>query len=296
MNTKELRQRISFVMICFFAFVQTVGQNLVPNPSFETINGCEDFPNPDVICSQGWSEFLDLDFSNTPDIGYEGALFFPPSTIDAHEGNQYLNLECTAGNPEYIQASLIQPLSAGITYCVSFYASVTAESPEVAPSLGVYFSENPITTSPFELGLEAHVQGPINFDPTSWTLISGTYTATGSENIIVLAGFENAGTQPWPYMYIDMVSVVPMPILNLVNEDLCEGPILLDAFVSGATYLWSNQVRSTTNNSRTSYSNSLLLRIQVRILLLFDLGTSSYRWCKEHLDGGIHYFALHLDA
>ena len=226
-------------MLCLFVFLNARTQNLVPNPSFEIMNGCEDFPNPDVICSQGWSEFLNLDFSNTPDIGYEGALFFPPSTIDAHDGNQYLNLECSTGNPEYIQASLTQPLTAGITYCVSFYASVTMESPEVAPSLGVYFSQNPITDSPFELGLEAHVQGPITFDPTSWSLVSGSFTANGGENIIVLGGFENTGTMPWPYMYIDEVSVIPMPSLNLLSQDLCDGPFLLDAFASGANYIWN---------------------------------------------------------
>lgn len=250
-------------MLCLFAILSSRGQNLVPNPSFEIMNGCEDFANPDVICSQAWSEFLDLDFSNTPDIGYEGALFFPPSTIDAHDGNQYLNLECTPGNPEYIQASLIQPLSAGTTYCVSFYASVTLESPEVAPSLGVYFSENVITDSPFELGLNAHVQGPINFDPTTWTLISGTYTATGSENYIVLSGFENTGTQPWPYMYIDDVSVIPMPSLNLISQDLCDGPFVLDAFASGANYLWNTGAITSSITVSTEGTFSLVRTIGV---------------------------------
>lgn len=92
------------------------------------------------------------------------------------------------------------------------------------------------------------MQGPINFDPTTWTLISGNYTAVGGENILVLGGFENTGTMPFPYMYIDMVSVIPMPSLNLLSQDLCDGPFLLDALASGANYLWNT---GATNSSIT---------------------------------------------
>jgi gliding motility-associated-like protein len=90
-----------------------------------------------------------------------------------------------------------------------------------------------------ELGLEAHVQGPVDFDPTQWTLISGTYVAQGGEDVMVLSGFENTGTMPFPYMYIDMVSVVPMPPLSLVGDDLCDGSVTLNATAAGASYLWS---------------------------------------------------------
>lgn len=135
MNKKQLSHRSSLLVLCLFFFLSSRGQNLVPNPSFELIENCEELVNPELPCLQNWSEFINLDPTNTPDLGFEGAVFFPPSTIDAHDGNQYLNLECSTGNPEYIQVSLLEPLNAGFTYCVSFYASVTIESPEVAPSL-----------------------------------------------------------------------------------------------------------------------------------------------------------------
>jgi hypothetical protein len=122
-------------------------QNLLPNPGFEEMS-CELFM-PEITCAQGWSDHLFLDPVNTPDLGYEGALFFPPSTIDAWEGNQYLNLECSTGNREYAQVTLLEPLVAGTTYCVSFYASHSRESPEAAPSLRAYFTHNALTNSPF---------------------------------------------------------------------------------------------------------------------------------------------------
>jgi gliding motility-associated-like protein len=237
LRLKVMRRFFLFMVLGLLACL-VQAQNLVPNPSFEEMQGCEPFQN-DIHCTAAWLEYLGLDFENTPDLGFEGAVFFPPSTIAAFDGNQYLNIECSTGNPEYVQVDLIAPLEAGTEYCVSFYASVWAESPEVAPSLGVYFTNTPLTDSPFELGLAAHVQGPVNFDPTSWTLISGTYIAQGGESILVLSGFENTGTMPFPYMYIDAVSVIALPPLVLEDESLCNGPVVLDASAPGASYAWS---------------------------------------------------------
>jgi gliding motility-associated-like protein len=233
-----MRRLVVVILLHFFYSFNVSAQNLVPNPSFELMDNCV-LPITELMCAQSWNHYLDLDQNNTPDLGFEGAIFFPPSTIDAFDGNQYLNLEASVGNPEYAQVSLLSPMVAGTTYCVSFYSSVTQESPEVAPSMGAYFTTDPILDSPMELGLEAHVQGPVAFDPTEWTLISGTYTAQGGEDIIVLSGFENVGTMPFPYMYIDMVSVVPMPPLSLVGDDLCNGPVTLNAAAPGASYVWS---------------------------------------------------------
>lgn len=220
--------------------VQSAGQNLVTNGSFEIMDNCP-FPQPSFDCVLGWSQpSTENDPSNTPDIGFEGAVFFPPSSIDAYDGNNYLNIESSTGNPEYAQQPLSSPMQAGVSYCVTFYASVNDQSPTVAPSLGIYFSAGPISNSPFELGLNAHVQGPVAFDPTSWTRISGMYTATGDETYIVVAGFENNGSMPFPYMYVDQISVVAMPVLVLEDQSLCsQTEIELDAFSSGASYLWS---------------------------------------------------------
>jgi hypothetical protein len=73
----------------------------------------------------------------------------------------------------------------------------------------------------------------VNFDPTSWTLISGSFVAAGGEDIMVLAGFENTGTMPFPYIYIDMVSVIAMPELNLSDAELCEETLVLELLLRG---------------------------------------------------------------
>ena len=246
----------------FFHSFNAGAQNLVPNPSFELMDNCV-LPITELMCAQHWNQHLDLDQENTPDLGFEGAVFFPPSTIEAFDGNQYLNLEASIGNPEYVQVSLLSPMVAGTSYCVSFYSSVTLESPEVAPSMGAYFTANPILDSPMELGLSAHVQGPVEFDPTQWTLITGTYVAQGGEDIMVLSGFENTGTMPFPYMYIDMVSVVPMPPLSLVGDDLCDGPVTLNASASGASYDWSTGASTPSIQVSTAGTISLTRTIGV---------------------------------
>ena len=49
----------------------------------------------------------------------------------------------------------------------------------IAPSLGARFSVSEITSNPYTAGMSAHVQGVVPFDPTIWTKITGTYTASG---------------------------------------------------------------------------------------------------------------------
>lgn len=231
---------LTIVFFLYIALWKLSAQNLVPNASFEVMDNCP-FPQPSFDCVLAWSQpSTENDPVNTPDIGFEGAVFFPPSSINAHDGNNYLNLECSTGNPEYAQALMTQPLQAGVTYCVSFYASVNDQSTTVAPSLGIYFSNGPIANSPFELDLVAHVQGPVEFDPTVWTLISGTYTAVGGEDYLVVAGFENIGDMPFPYMYVDDISVTAMPALVFEDFSLCDASSFeLNATAVGATYQWS---------------------------------------------------------
>ena len=240
-----MKLKFSFVIMCLVCACGMHGQNLVVNPSFEDQGLCE-LINPDMFCSTSWGpSTLDNDPVNTPDICYEGAVFFPPSSIDAFDGNNYLGIECSTGNPEYVQAFLSEPMQAGVSYCVSFYASVNDNSDQIAPSLGVMFTDELLNDSPFELGLNADVQGGIEWDPTVWTLITGMYTAVGNEDVIVVGGFENVGTMPYPYMYVDQISVVAMPPLNLEDGEVCDGQTLvLDASAPGAQYAWSTGASS----------------------------------------------------
>jgi len=236
----HLIMRKSFSVLFLLSWQLLQAQNIVPNASFELLSADCDSTVPAFECLENWYNFSVVSNpSNTPDLCYEGAEFFPPSSINAEDGSNYLGIESSTGNPEYAQAALSVPMQAGITYCVSLYGSVNDQSP-VTTSLGIMFSQLPITQSPFLSGQTADVQGEVDFDPNSWTLITGTYTAFGGESFIVVGGFENTGSMPFPYMYIDDISVMAMPELVLENDTLCSGQLLtLSAPYANASYLWS---------------------------------------------------------
>lgn len=183
-------------------------QNLVPNPGFEDTTACV-FPIADLDCLNDWSLYSGQlnPVLNTSDLCYNGAVFFPPSSIPAYNGTHYIGIDCQPINSEYVQARLTQPLTAGSEYCVSFYASVCNQTIIPAPSLGAYFSVNPVTVNPYTAGLSAQVQSTITFDPLQWQQVTGTYTATGGEQYITLGGFQNGSMTTNTYMYIDQVEV-----------------------------------------------------------------------------------------
>lgn len=216
-------------------------QNLVPNPSFEDTSACILSTQPEIGCSVIWSEStINNAALNTPDLCFNGAVFFPPSSIPALDGTKYIGLDCQPMNSEYVQAPLIQSLQAGKSYCVSFYVSVCDQTLNPAISLGAYFSVGEMTTNPFTMGLTAHVQGAVPFDPTIWTKITGVYTATGGESHIVLGGFENAGQPGFVYMYLDMVEVYELPSEQIFNLEVCNGDFLqLSANTTAAAHTWN---------------------------------------------------------
>ncbi|TND08601.1 MAG: hypothetical protein FD123_2105 [Bacteroidetes bacterium] len=209
-----------------------LAQNLVPNPSFEDTSGCS-FPLPQIDCLDDWNIFSGPGnpVMNTADLCYNGAVFFPPSTIPAYDGTKYIGIDCQPINSEFVQVRLSQPLQAGMSYCVSFYAAVCDQTPLAAPSLGAYFSATPLLANPFTAGMSAHVQSTISFSTTQWQQVSGTYIAAGGEEYLTLGGFQNASVTNLTYMYIDFVDVTACPVIPptppVPNNNITGGTIYL---------------------------------------------------------------------
>jgi gliding motility-associated-like protein len=245
MNTKA---NIFFLITLVSFSLKSQSQNLVPNPGLENIANCFNPPIPEISCLNNWNTLSGNAVLNTADLCYNGALFFPPSTINAYEGIQYAGIECSTQNPEFISVQLLQTLVAGKRYCVSFYASVCTWSDTVAPSLGVHFSNAPLAVNPTIDSTSAHVQGTVIFDGTSWTRITGIYTATGNENFITLGCFENRNYNSMgPYMYIDMIEVYEVPEDQIQTEEMCESAIVLDASMQDAlSYSWNTGATSSS--------------------------------------------------
>jgi len=245
-----IQRVISFIGGLIMPFTM-VAQNIVPNPSFEDTLGCFLSTHPEISCSVEWSEStINNPNLNTPDLCFNGAVFFPPSSIPAFDGTKYIGVDCQPMNSEFVQAELLQTMQPGKSYCVSFYASVCDQTLNPAISLGAMFSVNEMTLNPFTNGMSAHVQGPVLFDPTVWTKITGTYTATGGEKFITLGGFQNSGQPTFVYMYIDMVEVYELPSEQIFNLEVCNGDFLqlLPTTATATSYSWNTgEITSSIN-------------------------------------------------
>jgi len=118
---------------------------------------------------------------------------------------------------EYIQAALLSPLVAGVSYDVSFYLSL-AENGVSSDGIGAYFSSTR-PTSPSYLALPFVPQTgmtPVISDKIGWTQFSASFIAAGGEQWITLGGFlDDASMTIVPtsfpneqsYYYIDDICV-----------------------------------------------------------------------------------------
>lgn len=213
----------NFTTLLFWACLtmlsaQGIAQDILSNGSFDELNECDSFL-PEFICLEGWSTATTGDDGNSPDLCYAGAVFFPPVSTTAHSGLFFLGLECSSTNPEYAQHQLNEPLQAGVTYCIQFRASQFEEG-FATPTVGITFSETPLTNSPFELGLAPAVSGQLAAQPNVWQQVSGSFTATGNEQYIIVSGFNNANTGPFPYVYFDSIEITVCETTESVQEEV----------------------------------------------------------------------------
>lgn len=171
-------------------------QNLVPNPSFENYTTCPtsvaqiNLASPWVTPTSGSPDYFNTcatsSFCDVP------SNFFGIQT--PRTGNAYAQVVIYPSSislREYVQTKLFSPLVAGQTYDVSFYICLQDNSYRASNNIGIYIS----TTAPSIAGL-----GPLPVIPQinettvindiiNWTLISGTYIATGGEEYITIGNF-----------------------------------------------------------------------------------------------------------
>lgn len=99
----------------------------------------------------------------------------------------------------YPRTKLKQTLQAGNVYCFTMYVNLSNQSTHAIDAIGVYFSDNtndtikyctfPIT---YLLPQIENPVGNIISDTLNWTKISGTYTASGTENSLIIGDFKTS--------------------------------------------------------------------------------------------------------
>lgn len=197
--------------LLFFAPLKNVAQNLVPNPSFELLDSCPQYPiltgyQPGAV-PQYWYRSSDSpDYFNAcvdtatsvPDnivgyqVAYDGVAYSGFASVQAED------------HREMIGVPLTDAMVVGETYYVSFYAVAGAGGTQPTGlrcnNIGVLFCMNAYYWMPgipeFDLRNFAHMYSDqVIGDTAEWTLVSGSLVADSAYSYMVVGNhFDNSNT------------------------------------------------------------------------------------------------------
>jgi len=291
---KTIKNQTMKKIVLFFMSLTVSGflfsQNLVLNPSFESIN------SGSLLCS--WyvstAEFNAAinNWTNptggSPDIFHTSlattCFCSPYSTHSSAPGTQaprtgnsmsalfvYGNGGCSPYR-EYLAGQLSSPMVPGQPYCIEFYVSLADKSQYACNNLGVYFTTSAVSGSSmcvYSVTPQVNYTGIIT-DKTNWTLISLTFTPTVAYTNFMIGNFYYdtgtttsivGGSVDQTRYYIDDVDIrmcnTP-PTVTVNSPTICSGQTATLTAAGANTYSWSTGATgaSITVNptSTTSYT------------------------------------------
>ncbi|MBK7311459.1 MAG: hypothetical protein IPI93_11900 [Sphingobacteriaceae bacterium] len=105
--------------------------------------------------------------------------------------------QCQPQNRGYLRNRLKANLQSGKTYCVKFYVSIGNPSSYGIDGFAAHFSDNSLDTIttccvplPYLVPQVQNPTGNIISDTLNWTLVTGTFVATGNEKFMVIGNFK----------------------------------------------------------------------------------------------------------
>ena len=221
----------SILMMVFSSFL--IGQNLVPNPSFENLDSDQ---ITDLLADTStFNQQLDHWFSPsncTPDIVtplYSPNYFHPNLSygmLQPFDGNV-----CTAILafpqicPEFIGIRLLEPLEINASYKVSFYLGVPKKtrgkkntSEEIGESFGILFSEENLRWSKKKMPISKPTLGCKGMTTVvdNWKEISFIHQADRPYQYLYIGNFSRQWDLNTKYFFIDLVRVekITLPFEN----------------------------------------------------------------------------------
>lgn len=284
-------------MILFYC--TNAQQNLVPNGSFEDTVKCPININyienavfwinptcltPDLFheCNNNGNGYVGVP------ANYFGFQYARTGVAYAGIGTFYKN--GSESSREYIQTHLLDTLTKGKRYCVSFYASLADSMDYATNKLGAYFSDT-IISSPAN---EFNYCLPFTFMPqvlntyqsltnkTEWIEINGSFIANGGELYVTIGNFfsnANADTiyvgngffSPFKaaHYYIDDVSVYlcedTLPTAEPSDTNYLHIPNIFTPNTDGLNDVWQVKARGVQQLSAAVYNRwgSLLWQQEV---------------------------------
>lgn len=254
MITLNYKQAVLSCLFVLFIFMLKAQVNLVADPSFEDTNG---IANGSLQLSL--KQWRNLD-STKPNVGqftyFNYVTQNPPYSLPnnqwffqhSHSGGGVA--ECTfIWNPNatwkraLARTKLRTALSAGKTYCAKMYVNPCDKYLDTfTDGIQLYFDNGQLDTIvaidssgvyPFVNPQVSNPSGNILSDTMNWTLVSGTFTATGNETFLTIGNFKtDSNTQrvinPATYnatnpvnassLLIDDVSVIEVNISNWLHD------------------------------------------------------------------------------
>lgn len=173
--------------IGFLSFI--LGQNLVPNPGFETYTSC---PSSSGISQIGFASPW-ANISGSPDFWHSCSGGVPNAqwgAAPAYSGNGYAGLltHYSSGFREYMGTPLSSPLVAGLTYHVSFRCYLAPNSPLGASRLGITFA-NGLSASTNNFNHMGAVTAYTNNN--AWREVCGTFIPASSYTHLTMGNFHN---------------------------------------------------------------------------------------------------------
>jgi hypothetical protein len=288
-----------FAACCLLLAASSYTQNLVPNGSFEDTTNCS--LGTEIYRTSPWQEPTGgtSDWFN-PCTSKPSGSDVPQNDFgwqNAQGGASYAGFILYVNGlyyREYIQAQLLDTLVAGTKYWVSFHVNLADSSEYAIKEIGAYFSDTAVYSSDIiPLPYTPQVKSGNTFldDKINWTLISGTFIATGGEQFITLGNFQDSttidtlnvggsGIGEWTsYYYIDNIcisndsttcdistsilsnnlvepiSIYPNPAKDFVNiQNSFNAPFDMAVYNSIGQQLYSEQ-NITSNHLQLNISN-----------------------------------------
>lgn len=208
-----------FILIIFFSTpYKGLCQNLVPNSSFEELQGNPGNGHVSVNCSKNWfcSNFSGTDYYVRINGVGEGVPKNDFGIQAPHTGNAYAGLCIHKDYIEYVGAKLSKSLAAGKTYLIEFYISRAEKSATAVKEFGILFSEKPFKSldkKGFVIEPSVKFTNPGGFkEEKEWVKLSAKYEAEGFETYITLGHFiydRPEGVKQFSHYYVDDISIIP---------------------------------------------------------------------------------------
>ncbi len=266
------------IYIYILLSVNYIGQNLVPNPSFESYTVC---PNSgsQIYYTGNWFGPANnsTDYFNKCSIV---SALNPPTCgsgyQDTRTGNGMVGIWVHGGNGnyrEYLMSSLLSSLQNNNCYYFSFYCNLANNSKLSIKSLGIAVTSNSYATTGSSSNNVIGVSNPIykydnNFllDTLNWTKVEGIYSANGLEQYIIIGNFKddfstdtlstNHGNYYYSYYMIDDINVelISTPFWSYRDTTVAIGDsVLIGPAITGLNINWYDATGTFITNAPGIY-------------------------------------------